>query len=421
VAPSPSHNRAEFHGHDAPGRPASETLESRSRHGGPPPQEPGDHGGGRGGAGGPPQGADRIARRPGGLSEDEAFLVAVKRMGAVDALTREFAREHSDRLWKQLVLSGNGAERGTVSDASGGSRRMWVALALAVAAGVAIKLPRSSGSRLRRRPEPLLPAQPRASSRSRSSWRTSPGTAAAPARPWMWLAAAFVLSAARGERLPVRCVRGRYGDPHHPSTCPSRSGWRWAWRTWEGGGGGASGGWTSSASRGALHLLRAHRAGRRGAHRPDLRLFQAIGIDPETLVSDWILPSAPRAPRWSRRGSWKRSRASSRTWRPSWPGSSSALRAPPPRLRGDDGGDRAGDRRRARDPHRAWTCCWWWSSACSSTRSRPATRWRLRELFDWLHLTLVGTALVVDLVALWAIGARISDFGWTPNRSRRWG
>ncbi len=44
----------------------------------------------------------------GGLSEDEAFLVAVKRMGAFDALTREFARGHSERLWKQLVLSGDG-------------------------------------------------------------------------------------------------------------------------------------------------------------------------------------------------------------------------------------------------------------------------------------------------------------------------
>ena len=39
-----------------------------------------------------------------GLSIDEAFLVAVKRMGALDDLTREFAREHSDRLWKQLVV-----------------------------------------------------------------------------------------------------------------------------------------------------------------------------------------------------------------------------------------------------------------------------------------------------------------------------
>ncbi len=36
-----------------------------------------------------------------GLAPDEAFLVAVKRMGNLDALSREFAREHSDRLWKQ--------------------------------------------------------------------------------------------------------------------------------------------------------------------------------------------------------------------------------------------------------------------------------------------------------------------------------
>src|ERR687891_683151 len=39
-----------------------------------------------------------------GLTGDEAFLVAVKRMGDIDTLSREFAREHSGRLWKQLVL-----------------------------------------------------------------------------------------------------------------------------------------------------------------------------------------------------------------------------------------------------------------------------------------------------------------------------
>ena len=38
------------------------------------------------------------------------------------------------------------------------------------------------------------------------------------------------------------------------------------------------------------------------------------------------------------------------------------------------------------------------------------------RLLDWIQLTLVGTALVVDVLALWAIGARISDFGFTPNR-----
>lgn len=44
------------------------------------------------------------ALRTAGLDEEEAFLVAVKRIGALDELSREFAREHSDRLWKQLVV-----------------------------------------------------------------------------------------------------------------------------------------------------------------------------------------------------------------------------------------------------------------------------------------------------------------------------
>lgn len=59
---------------------------------------------------------DQVAElREVGLSDDEAFLVAVKRMGDLDGLTREFAREHSDRLWKQLVLAGDsaGAHRAT--------------------------------------------------------------------------------------------------------------------------------------------------------------------------------------------------------------------------------------------------------------------------------------------------------------------
>ena len=38
-----------------------------------------------------------------GLSDDEAFLVAVKRLGEVDAVAREYARENSGRLWKQLL------------------------------------------------------------------------------------------------------------------------------------------------------------------------------------------------------------------------------------------------------------------------------------------------------------------------------
>jgi hypothetical protein len=72
-----------------------------------------------------------------GLAADEAFLVAVKRMGALDTLSREFAREHSDRLWKQLVLSpadGGESPAAVRTDAI-------VAFAVAVAAALAIKLP----------------------------------------------------------------------------------------------------------------------------------------------------------------------------------------------------------------------------------------------------------------------------------------
>jgi hypothetical protein len=39
-----------------------------------------------------------------GLSADEAFLVGVRRLGEVDKVTAEFARVHSDRLWKQLAM-----------------------------------------------------------------------------------------------------------------------------------------------------------------------------------------------------------------------------------------------------------------------------------------------------------------------------
>src|SRR5688500_19150642 len=71
-----------------------------------------------------------------GLDADEACLVAVKRMGAHDTLSREFAREHSDRLWKQLVVLPDGPDQDPR-----GRRDAMVALLLAVAAGVLVKLP----------------------------------------------------------------------------------------------------------------------------------------------------------------------------------------------------------------------------------------------------------------------------------------
>ena len=78
-----------------------------------------------------------------GLTGDEAFLVAVKRMGNLDALSREFARAHSERLWKQLVMAPDADEPANTSYAE-----TLVVLGLAVAAALAIKVPALFGIRL---------------------------------------------------------------------------------------------------------------------------------------------------------------------------------------------------------------------------------------------------------------------------------
>ncbi|MCC8246919.1 permease prefix domain 1-containing protein [Saccharothrix luteola] len=70
-----------------------------------------------------------------GLHADEAFLVAVKRMGSLDELSREFAREHSERLWKQLVLTG-----GSDGPAAGGRSRRDLLVMVGCAAGAAVSI-----------------------------------------------------------------------------------------------------------------------------------------------------------------------------------------------------------------------------------------------------------------------------------------
>src|SRR5438270_7303122 len=71
-----------------------------------------------------------------GLTGDEAFLVAVKRMGNLDALSREFASEHSERLWKQLVMAPDVDDQANTSYSE-----MLVVLGLAAAAALAVKVP----------------------------------------------------------------------------------------------------------------------------------------------------------------------------------------------------------------------------------------------------------------------------------------
>jgi len=80
-----------------------------------------------------------------GLRTDEAFLVAVKRMGSLDDLSREFAREHSERLWKQLVLTGQ--TDSPVTDTR--PRRQLLGMAIcAVGAAASVKAPELFGMSL---------------------------------------------------------------------------------------------------------------------------------------------------------------------------------------------------------------------------------------------------------------------------------
>ena len=80
-----------------------------------------------------------------GLRADEAFLVAVKRMGSLDTLSREFAREHSERLWKQLVLTG---ENDSPVPETRSRRDLRVMVICAVGAAASIKVPELFGMRL---------------------------------------------------------------------------------------------------------------------------------------------------------------------------------------------------------------------------------------------------------------------------------
>jgi hypothetical protein len=69
-----------------------------------------------------------------GRPDDQAVHRPVKRMGDLDAVSREFAREHSDRLWKQLL--------GPDEDASPAPSGWVEALLFAVAAALAIEVAR---------------------------------------------------------------------------------------------------------------------------------------------------------------------------------------------------------------------------------------------------------------------------------------
>lgn len=86
-----------------------------------------------------------------GLTQDEAFLIAVKRLGNLDQLAREFAREHSERLWKQFGWPTAG------EPVAKSNRSLLIALGWAVAAALAVKLPALFAVQIAERADFYLP------------------------------------------------------------------------------------------------------------------------------------------------------------------------------------------------------------------------------------------------------------------------
>ena len=348
-----------------------------------------------------------------GLSGDEAFLVAVKRIGAVDVLTREFALEHSERLWKQLVLGG-----GVAGSPGWGVRTMWVALALAAAAAVAIKVPGLFGIPFDVDASLFYPLN--------IAFFTLPFIAAyfAWERPLMatsaaWVATAFVVSAAVMNAYPFAGASG--GEPdtailailHLPITLWLAVGVAYVGGRWKG----SDRRMDFIRFTGELliyYVLIALGGGVLIALT--FALFGAIGIDVEPLVESWILPCG----------------AAAATVVASWlvEAKQSVIENMAPVLA------------RVFVPLFTVVLVAFVVTMVTTGRGIDVEREILIAVdmllvvvfglllysisardplappgaLDWIQLALVGIALVVDGLALWAIGARISDFGFTPNR-----
>jgi hypothetical protein len=354
-----------------------------------------------------------------GLSADEAFLVAVKRMGAIDALTREFAREHSERLWKQLVLSSDAGYGISGSTVASGSRRMWVALALAVAAGAAIKLPALFGIGF----DPdatlfyplnlsffVLPfiaayfAWERPLPRSSQAWLVTTFAVAAIVvnamlRPWQDAEAAGNTHALTGLHLPIALwllvgvayVGGRWRGSERRMDFVRFTGELFIYYVLIGLGGVVLIGLT-------------------------VGLFQAIGVEVEPVVQGWIVPIGIAGA------------AVVATWLVE--AKQSVIENMAPVLA------------RIFIPLFTLVLLAFVVTMAATGRGIDVEREILivvdlllvvvfglllysisardplapPNFLDWIQLTLVGSALLVDVLALWAIGARISEFGFSPNR-----
>jgi len=344
-----------------------------------------------------------------GLATDEAFLVAVKRMGDLDAVSREFAREHSERLWKQLVVpSDYGDARARVgTDAI-------VAFCLAFAAAVLVKLPALFGRPMDDPHEgfyvrnasffvlPLLTGY--------FVWkrRLAVGTL-------RWLAVPFVVAAVFANVYPF----GPTGHTqiltalHVPIALWLVVGVAYAGSRWREVGGRMD----FIRFSGELFIYYVLIALGGGVFTAFLLLmFQMIGIDAERFVQSWMLPCG----------------AAGAVLVASWlvEAKQSVVENMAPVLT------------RLFTPLFAALLVTFLGTLLFTGRGIAIQREMLIAFdlllvvvlalllysvsardaaappgaFDVMQLVLVASALVADMVALWAIGARITEFGFTPNR-----
>jgi hypothetical protein len=342
----------------------------------------------------------------GGLAADEAFLIAVKRMGDLDTLSREFAREHSERLWKQLVVSHPDAG----APAAGAWRDALTAFALATGAAIAIKLPDFLGvdtPSFLARNVPLL-VLPFLSAYFVWKRRLAPRTVG-------WLAAAFLAAALAANVYPLLADGSTLvlSALHLPIGLWFLVGIAYAGGRWSR----VEGRMDFVRFSGELFIYYVLIALGGGLLTGFIfMIFTAIGIDPEPFFETWILPcgaaGAVLVAAWlvEAKQSVIENMAPvlTRLFTPMFTIALLTFLATLVLT----GRELRADREvlivfdlllivvlalllysvSARDPH-----------------APPS-------IFDALQIVLVLSALVADAVALWAIAARISEFGFTPNR-----
>ncbi len=351
-----------------------------------------------------------VALTEAGLAGDEAFLVAVKRMGSLDALSREFARVHSERLWKQLVIAPGAADE----LANTTHAETFVVLSLAVAAALAIKAPALFGLRLGGGDEPFY-------ARNASLfvlplltvyflWKRGSDVVNG-----LWLALPFVAGAVFANVFPFRTGSNTevLTALHLPIALWLAVGFAFVRGRWF-----ADGGRMDFVRfSGELVIYYALIALGGGVFTGfTMMMFKAIGINAEWLAGGWLIPCGAMGAVII--GSWlveaKQSVVEnmapvlSRLFTPlftvlllvflatmAWTGSPINVKREV--LIGFD---------------LLLVLVVGLVLYAASARDPQAPP----DFFDGMQLLLVVSALVVDGVALAAIAARISDFGFTPNR-----